>query len=76
MDGTRVPGAVVRGPPRGRMVPTPAVVAAFVIAVLLHAAWDAYVDEPVKQTVIGVLSASLLTICVLVARREPSGTGT
>jgi RsiW-degrading membrane proteinase PrsW (M82 family) len=59
----------------GRMVPTPAVVAAFVIAVLLHAGWDAYVDEPVKQAVIGVLSASLLTICVLVARREPSRTG-
>jgi protease PrsW len=60
----------------GRIAVTPAVVAAFLVAVLLHAGWDGYVDAPVQQTAIGVVSAILLTVCVLGARREASGTGT
>jgi protease PrsW len=54
----------------GRAALTPAVVVAFVAAVLLHAGWDAYVDEPVRQSVVGVISVSLLTLCVLAARRD------
>jgi protease PrsW len=54
----------------GRAAVTPRVVAAFAAAVLLHAGWDAYIDEPVKQTVVGVLSAAFLALCVLVARRD------
>jgi protease PrsW len=56
----------------GRAAVTPLVVAAFVAAILLHAGWDAYVDAPVKQSVVGVVSAALLALCVLAARRDES----
>jgi RsiW-degrading membrane proteinase PrsW (M82 family) len=49
---------------------TPAMVGAFVVAVLLHAGWDGFIDEPVLQTLVGVISAVLLALCVIVARRE------
>jgi hypothetical protein len=39
-------------------------------AVLLYAGWDAYIDESVKQAVVGVVSAAALVLCVLVARRD------
>jgi protease PrsW len=55
----------------GRAAVTPAVVAAFVVAVLLHAGWDGSVDAPVWQTLVGAVSVGLLGLCILVARREP-----
>jgi protease PrsW len=54
----------------GRAALTPRVIAAFVVAVLLHAGWDAWVDAPVKQTIVGVVSVTLLGGCVVVAPRE------
>jgi len=53
----------------GRVALTPLVAAAFVAAVLLHAGYDAYVDAPVRQTVMGALSAALLVLCLRVAAR-------
>ncbi len=52
----------------GHVAVTPRVAAAFVTAVLLHAGWDASVDEPVRQAVVGALSAALFVLCVRVAR--------
>jgi RsiW-degrading membrane proteinase PrsW (M82 family) len=54
----------------GHPAVTPAVVAAFVVAVVLHAGWDRFIDEPVPQTIVGVVTARLLVLCVVVARRE------
>jgi protease PrsW len=47
---------------------TPA--AAFLVAVLLHAGWDA-IDAPLGQTAIAVTSVGLLVGWLVVARREP-----
>jgi RsiW-degrading membrane proteinase PrsW (M82 family) len=57
----------------GHAAVTPRVVAALAAAIMLHAGWDAWVDAPVKQTVVGVISATLLVLCVLVARRDLRG---
>jgi RsiW-degrading membrane proteinase PrsW (M82 family) len=54
----------------GRAAVTPRVIAAVVVAILLHAGWDSYVDESLKQSVVGVMSATSLVLCVLVARRD------
>jgi RsiW-degrading membrane proteinase PrsW (M82 family) len=60
---------------RGRAALTPAVGVAFGAAILLHAGWDGNVDAPVRQALVGVISVTLLALCMLVAHRELDATG-
>ena len=54
----------------GHVAVTPRVIAAFVTAVLLHAGWDANVDAPARQAVVGAISAALLLLCLRAARHD------